>query len=391
MATVKTGLEVLIKNPLPELRNKRIGLLCNPASISSEIIHARDLLLKTFPDQMTAIYSPQHGFFAEKQDNMIESDNMVDSESGVPVFSLYGKTRVPTKEMFDFIDVLLIDLQDAGTRVYTFIYTMSYCLEAAKKYNKKVIVLDRPNPVGGEAVEGNVLHPDYTSFVGRFPIPMRHGLTIGEIAILFNEFYQINCDLAIIQMKNWKRSMYFQDTGLPWIPPSPNLPTPESAIVYPGQVIWEGTNISEGRGTTQPFEIFGAPFLDLKKIKNMVPDSTLSGVILRPVIFEPTSNKWAKQQCIGFQIHIMDPKKYRPYRLSLELLKAVICHHGDEFQWKAPPYEYEFEKMPIDLIIGDKKLRKTLENNESLERTENSWKDEIETFSSISKKYHLYS
>ena len=391
MALVKTGLEIVIENPLPELRNKRLGLLCNPASISSEILHAGDLLQKSYPGQLTAMYSPQHGFFAEKQDNMIESDNMVDRTSGIPVFSLYGKTRIPTREMFDPIDVLLIDLQDAGTRVYTFIYTMSYCLEAARAFQKKVIILDRPNPIGGKQVEGNILHPDCKSFVGRYPIPMRHGLTIGEIALLFNEYFGIHCDLEVIRMKNWERNMYFQKTGLPWVPPSPNLPTPVSAMVYPGQVIWEGTNISEGRGTAQPFEIFGAPFLDLDKIRSMLPEAVLSGVVLRPVAFEPTSNKWANKTCIGFQIHILDSEKFRPYRLSLELLKAIIHHHEKDFQWKSPPYEYEFEKMPIDLILGNRKLREAIENNENLEQAETSWKNEIQEFISVSRKYHLYS
>lgn len=391
MALVKTGLEIVIETPLPELRNKRLGLLCNPASISSRIIHAGDLLQKAYPGQLAAMYSPQHGFFAEKQDNMIESDNMVDRKSGIPVFSLYGKTRIPTREMFDPIDVLLIDLQDAGTRVYTFIYTMSYCLEAARAFQKKVIILDRPNPIGGEQVEGNILHADCKSFVGRYPIPMRHGLTIGEIALLFNEYFGIHCDLDVIQMKNWKRNMYFEETGLPWVPPSPNLPTPVSAMVYPGQVIWEGTNISEGRGTTQPFEIFGAPFLDLDKIRSMLPEAALSGVVLRPVAFEPTSNKWANKTCFGFQIHILDFAKFRPYRLSLELLKAIIHHHKKDFQWKSPPYEYEFEKMPIDLILGNRKLREAIESNENLEQAETSWKNEIQEFISVSGKYYLYS
>ncbi|RJP80487.1 MAG: DUF1343 domain-containing protein [Desulfobacteraceae bacterium] len=391
MTIVKTGLETLIENPLPEMKNKKLGLLCNPASISRDINHARDLLINAFPGQVKAMYSPQHGFFAEKQDNMIESDNMLDHKAGIPVFSLYGETRKPTKEMLDPIDILLVDLQDAGTRVYTFIYTLSYCMEAAKEFHKKVFILDRPNPIGGKIVEGNILNPEYASFVGRFPIPMRHGLTIGEIALLFNEFFNIHCDLSIIRMKNWKRDMIFQDTGLPWVPPSPNLPTPTSAMVYPGQVIWEGTNISEGRGTTQPFEIFGAPFLDLDTIGNAVPDDVLSGAVLRPVVFEPTSNKWSNRSCTGFQIHVTDPKTFRPYRLSLELLKAVVNHHRNEFQWKSPPYEYEFKKMPFDLISGDESIRKAIEKNQNLDRMETSWKKDIQAFLSLSQQYHLYS
>jgi uncharacterized protein YbbC (DUF1343 family) len=336
------------------------------------------------------MFSPQHGFFAEKQDNMIESASLADPQSGLPVFSLYGETRIPTREMFASIDILLIDLQDAGTRVYTFIYTMSYCMEVARKLRKKVVILDRPNPVGGRLVEGNILDTDYCSFVGRYPIPMRHGLTIGELARLFNDHFEIHCDLEVVPMANWKREMNFPDTGLPWVPPSPNLPTPAAAMVYPGQVIWEGTNVSEGRGTTQPFELFGAPFLDPEKIGNAIPADALAGVILRPATFEPTANKWEGTPCKGFQIHVTDPDTYRPYRLSLELLRAIYTHHRDAFQWKLPPYEYEFQKMPIDLICGKAAIREAIENNEEIGRLEGLWQDEIQDFLRISNQYHLY-
>jgi len=292
MVTVQTGLEKFIAHPPRSLSDGRLGLLCNPASIDMRFQHARELIYQQFPGKLTALFSPQHGFFAEKQDNMIESDDTIDPLLQVPVFSLYGKTRVPTKDMFDLIDTLIIDLQDAGTRVYTFIYTMSYCLEVAEKLGKKIIVLDRPNPVNGISVEGNCLKRDVASFVGRYPIPMRHGLTIGELAILFNSHFNIGCELEVVPMEGWNRHMYFQHTGLPWVPPSPNLPTPLSAMVYPGQVLWEGTNISEGRGTTQPFELFGAPFLSTNKIISGLESENLPGVILRKCVFEPTSNKW---------------------------------------------------------------------------------------------------
>ncbi|MGD9301312.1 MAG: DUF1343 domain-containing protein, partial [Desulfobacterales bacterium] len=340
--------------------------------------------------QLKALYSPQHGFFAEKQDNMIESGDMIDPLLQIPVFSLYGQTRIPEARMFEPIDVLLVDLQDVGTRVYTFIYTLSYCLEAAREHNIKVVILDRPNPINGTTVEGNCLAADCTSFVGRYPIPMRHGLTVGEIGTLFNDYFDIGCDLAVIPMSGWKRTMLFGDTGLPWVPPSPNLPTPMSTLVYPGQVLWEGTNLSEGRGTTQPFELVGAPFLDAPKILTTLEKAQIPGVVFRPAVFEPTSNKWQHTACNGFQIHVTDPQRYQPYTTTLHLLQAVILHHRDLFEWKAPPYEYEFERMPIDLIIGDRVLRKRLEKLEPIHEIQASWQEELEQFKDLSKDFHLY-
>ena len=390
MSSVQTGLERFIQTPPKWVLGKRLGLLSNPASIDGELSHARDLIDIHFPGQLKALYSPQHGFFAEKQDNMVESEDITDPILKIPVFSLYGHTRKPKKEILDFIDILIIDLQDAGTRVYTFMYTMSYCLEAAKNLNKKVIVLDRPNPINCIMVEGNCLSTDYTSFVGRYPIPMRHGLTIGELALLFNNHFSIGCDLEIIQMENWNRAMFFTHTSLPWIPPSPNLPTPVSAMVYPGQVLWEGTNISEGRGTTQPFELFGAPFINTENVLSTLGGNKIPGGMLRQTVFEPTSNKWKNQSCTGFQIHITDPDKYRPYITTLKLLQAVIVCHKERFEFTSPPYEYEYSKLPIDLIIGDRKIRRCIEKLEKIDAIEKSWKNELDDYKKISKKFHLY-
>jgi len=293
--------------------------------------------------------------------------------------------------MFDPIDILIIDLQDAGTRVYTFIYTMAYCLEAAQKYGKKVIVLDRPNPINGAVIEGNCLAPEYASFVGRYPIPMRHGLTIGELALLFNTHFKINCELEVMSLSGWNRKMYFADTGLPWVPPSPNLPTPSSAIVYPGQVIWEGTNISEGRGTTQPFELCGAPFIDTELILSTLSQHEIPGVFFRPVMFEPTSNKWKGRQCYGFQLHVTEPSAFQAYVTSLRLLQAVINHHREYFQWKSPPYEYEYHRFPIDLIIGDKHIRCCIENLDNLDEIVRAWQPSMNEFKEISRQFYLYS
>lgn len=387
---VYSGLEKFIGSHEKRNKNERLGLLANPASVDRNYAHARDLINRFFPGQLTALFSPQHGFFADKQDNMIESDHMHDDSLNIPVFSLYGETRQPSEKMFNTIDTLVIDIQDVGTRVYTFIYTMSYCMEAAARYGKKIIVLDRPNPVGGNAVEGNILSTEFSSFVGRFPIPMRHGLTIGEMALLFNDYFGISCDLEVITMENWERGMYFDDTHLPWVLPSPNLPTPGSACVYPGQVIFEGNNISEARGTTQPFEVFGAPFVDCDKIMDYIDPAFLSGIHLRRVAFEPTSNKWKNETCHGFQIHITDRNEYNSYSTSIALMQALIATCGDHFQWKQPPYEYEFEKLPIDLILGDRSIRERIENLDPVKNIEASWQDELEQFATLKQTFHLY-
>lgn len=387
---VTAGLEAFLSNPPPSLRDQRWGLLCNSASVDRHFIHARQRIHQRYPGCLKAIYTPQHGFFAEKQDNMIESGQTRDPLLDIPVFSLYSDTRIPTDEMLSPIDVLLVDLQDVGTRVYTFIYTLSYCMEAAAGRGKKIVVLDRPNPISGEEVEGNCLESDMRSFVGRYPIPMRHGLTIGELAILFNGPFKIDCDLDVVSMRGWRRGMYYQDTGLPWVLPSPNLPTPAATLVYPGQVLWEGTNVSEGRGTALPFEVFGAPYFDTDKISRYIGGRQIAGAVLRPLAFEPTSNKWQGQLCHGFQIHVTDPSVYRPYATTLLLLQAAMANHGDQFKWKPPPYEYEYEREPIDLIIGNRDIRVGLERFEDIGKMETDWRPETEEFINMSKRLHLY-
>lgn len=388
---VRTGLDNFRNAPPLELKGKRLGLLSNAASVDSHFRHAKEIIDGHFPGRLRVMLSPQHGFHAEKQDNMIESNHGRDKDLGIPIYSLYRETRKPSPEMLDPIDILLVDLQDVGTRVYTFFYTLSYCLEAMAELGKTVVVLDRPNPIGGVAVEGNLLGEAFRSFVGRYPIPMRHGLTIGELAQYVNERFQIRCDVKIIPMTGWKRSMYFEDTGLPWVLPSPNLPTPGSCRVYPGQVIWEGTNISEGRGTTLPFEQFGAPFLDPDSIRRGLETGADAGVVLRTTRFEPTSGKHAGNLCNGFQIHVTDRTRYRPYRLSLCLLQRILQEHGDEFQWKQPPYEYEYETLPIDLIIGNRKIREQIENHIPLAELEESWREGLDTFCRQSRPYRRYS
>ena len=395
MKPIQTGIEKLLADPPPILQGKRLGLLVNPASVAcldgdQRFQSTRELIAHHYPSQLKVLFSPQHGFFAEKQANMVPSEDLIDPLLKIPVFSLYGKIRIPTEAMLEPIDVLIVDLQDVGTRVYTFIYTMALCLQAARAYNKQVLVLDRPNPIGGNRIEGNCLKPEYASFVGMYPIPMRHGLTIGELALLFNDHFGIGCELSVISMAGWKRDMLYYDTGLPWIPPSPNLPTPTSALVYPGQVLWEGTNISEGRGTPQPFEILGAPFIDTARLEARIPRDKLAGIYLRPLAFEPVSDKWEKKLCRGFQLHIIDSTIYRPYRTTLSLLQAVVSVYPDAFEWRSAPYEYEFEKLPFDLITGDPSVRKAVEDLDPLEDLEQSWAEGLKCFDEIRRPYLLY-
>lgn len=386
----RTGLENLLASPPTWMAKHRLGLLCNQASVDGRFRHARHLIARRFPGALKALFSPQHGFFGEKQDNMVESDHMRDPDTGVPAFSLYGETRIPSEAMLASIDTLLVDLQDAGTRVYTFIYTLSLCMEAAGRYGKKVVILDRPNPVGGVLTEGNCLAPDCTSFVGRYPIPMRHGLTIGELGQLFNDRFGIGCDMVVVPMSGWRRSMLFRQTGLPWVAPSPNLPTPDSALVYPGQVLWEGTTVSEGRGTTQPFELFGAPWIEPRSVLRQIGGAPPDGIVLRPAVFEPTANKWAGRQCRGFQLHVLDPSAYRPYLTTLRLIRALLGESPNGFQWKPPPYEYEYEKMPFDLIAGDRKIRQQLEALCDPMEMARGWQEELDRFDRMVRRYHLY-
>jgi len=387
---IQVGLEVLLDSTEYSFADQKIAYLSNQASTTRELIHGRVVLQEKYGSQLTCLFSPQHGFFSEKQDNMIESDHTVDGVTGLPMYSLYGELRKPTPEMFESFDVLLIDLVDVGTRVYTFMYTMAYSMMTAAATGKKVIILDRPNPIGGKHIEGNILQDDCFSFVGLYPIPMRHGLTMGELALLMNTEYNIGADVSVVPVTGWKREDLFRDTGFPWVAPSPNMPTPECALVYPGQVIWEGTNISEGRGTTLPFEFVGAPFWQHQEILDFVNKTDLPGCYLRSIVFEPTSGKWANQSCTGFQIHVIDPAIFLPYRTTLAILQAIVILYPESFQYKEPPYEYEYERLPMDLIIGDKNIRKQLEEGQPMEEIEKQWLPELQEFDTLRTKYFLY-
>jgi len=387
---IRVGLEVLLDSSDYAFKGQKIAYLSNQASTTKSLVQGRIPLQQKYGSQLSCLFSPQHGFFSEKQDNMIESHHTVDGETGLPIYSLYGDLRKPTKEMYDSFDVLLIDLVDVGTRVYTFMYTMAYCMMTAAETGRKVVILDRPNPIGGRQVEGNILKDDCTSFVGLYPLPMRHGLTMGELALLMNKEFNIGADLSVVSVEGWARGTLFRDTDFPWVAPSPNMPTPECALVYPGQVIWEGTNISEGRGTTQPFEFVGAPFWDHQAILQYLQKTELPGCFLRPVVFEPTSGKWAESSCCGFQIHVTDAETFLPYRTSLALLQATKVLYPDNFQYKEPPYEYEYTRLPMDLIIGDQDIRLRLEAGEPIVELEQEWAGKLAEFDKLRSDYFLY-
>lgn len=387
---VTLGIEKLVSNPPREFEGKRLALLCNQSSTDRSLTHSRDVITSIFPGQLVCLFSPQHGFYSEKQDNMVESGHGRDPLIHVPVISLYAEKRKPDPEMFESFDILLVDLIDVGTRVYTFIWTVVYCLQTAAETGKKVVILDRPNPIGGHLVEGNLLQPEWKSFVGMMEIPMRHGMTMGELALMCNREMRIYADVDVIPLDGWRRNMLYADCGLPWVFPSPNMPSSFTALVYPGQVIWEGTNLSEGRGTTLPFELCGAPYFHPSDVLVYLHKTNLPGCLLRPLVFEPTSGKWAGMACGGFQLHVTDTHDFRPYRTTLALLKSVLKLYPDEFAYKQPPYEYEYTRMPIDLIIGDQNVRRAVESGADVEEIEKGWQNDLQHFEEHRTGYLLY-
>ena len=389
---MQTSLDIFQKNRPRALRDSRVGLIVHPASVNRKLEHAVDCFLNSRKIELKALFGPQHGIRGETQDNMVEWQGFRDKQTGLPVYSLYSNSRKPEPSMLKDIDVMVIDMQDIGSRYYTFIWTMELCMQACDEMNKSFVVLDRPNPLGGVLTEGPVLDMSYKSFVGQRPLPVRHGMTIGEIAsYLKNEFYP-SLDFHVIKMKGWKRKMWFDETGLPWVMPSPNIPTLDAAIVYPGMCLFEGTNLSEGRGTTRPFEIFGAPFIEPDKLAKELKSFKLYGVIFRPMYFQPTFQKHAGKLCRGAQIHVINREKFKPFKTGVAIIKAIHDLYPEYFQWKQPPYEYETEKMPIDILAGTDRLRKDIENGKSIEHMEEWWKEQCLEFQrKVRKRFLIYS
>jgi uncharacterized protein YbbC (DUF1343 family) len=385
---VTLGLEQLLESD--RLDGQRVALVCNPSSVDRHLRHAADRLAAHPRARLTAIFGPQHGFRSDVQENMIESGHAHDERRRVPVYSLYSETREPTAEMLRDVDVLVIDLQDVGTRIYTYIYTMANCLAAARTHGVTAIVCDRPNPIGGVGVEGPMLVVGYESFVGQYPIPMRHGMTIGELARLFNDAFTIGADLEVVKMRGWRRDMYFDDTDLPWVMTSPNIPTLDTCIVYPGTVLFEGTNVSEGRGTTRPFELVGAPWADAERFADEMNRIELPGAFFRPAVFEPTFHKHAKTNCGGCQIHVLDRATFRPVEAGVALISAFRASDPAQFAWRDPPYEYEHDKLPIDILAGSPETRERIDAGERARDIARSWEPSVAGFARLRERFLAY-
>jgi uncharacterized protein YbbC (DUF1343 family) len=384
------GIEKLCEKRADLIKGRRVGLVCNQASVDHDLRHSADVLKSVEGVNLTTLYGPQHGIRGDVQDNMVETPHTLDVETGLPVYSLYSETREPTEEMLRDVDVLVCDLQDVGCRIYTFVYTIANCMRAARGLGKRLIVCDRPNPIGGVAVEGNLLEPGFESFVGQFRLPTRHGMTAGELSKMFNERWGIGCDLEVLTMDGWSREQWFDETDAPWVLPSPNMPTLDSATVFPGTVHLEGTQVSEGRGTTRPFELVGAPYVEAGEFARRLESIGLPGVRFRPTNFLPTFQKHAGVTCGGVQIHVLERLELRPVVTGLAVVKTCFDLYGEDFRWKEPPYEYVFDKNPFDVISGTDRLRISIERGDSLEDLERSWRAELVEFEGIRQKYLLY-
>jgi len=387
---VELGLERLLEDHAPLLQRARVGLICNQASVDHGYQHAADLLHQHPSIDLRALFGPQHGIRGDVQDNMIETAHGVDRKTTLPVHSLYSETREPTEAMLSEVDVLVFDMQDVGCRIYTFVYTLANCMRAAARFGKRVVVCDRPNPINGVGVAGNVLEPEYASFVGQFPLPTRHGMTVGELARMFNEHFNIGCDLEVIPMNGWRREFWHDDTDAPWVLPSPNMPTVDSATVFPGTVHFEGTQVSEGRGTTRPFELIGAPYIDPDEYADKLNALNLRGVFFRSCAFQPTFQKHGGVTCGGVQIHVTNRDVFEPVLAGIAMVKLAHDMYPNDFRWKEPPYEYVYDKNPFDVIAGTNKIREAFEQGIELDAIAETWKRPLLEFKQLRESFLIY-
>lgn len=382
---VKTGLDVLVEQRMGTVRGARVGLVTNHSAVTRDLIHIVDAL-RSAGVNLCALFGPEHGVRGDVADGR-EITSYRDPRTGIIVHSLYGPTKKPTAEMLRDIEILLFDIQDIGARFYTYLYTMSYSLQACAENHRKFVVLDRPNPVNGIAVEGNVLDPAFASFVGLHPISIRHGLTIGEAARYFNNEFGFCTDLEVITCQGWKRRMFFDETGLTWIMPSPNMPTLDAAIMYTGLCFIEGTNVSEARGTAKPFEMVGAPFIDAYKLANHLNSLSLAGVRFRPTSFIPTSSKHQGELCHGVQVHLMDRTQVRTVELGLHVIKALHDLFKDAFEFRAS----SSGKFYFDLLLGTDKVRLAIQAGAPVQEIVESWRVDLWEYNRKRQAYLLYS
>ncbi|MBV9215223.1 MAG: DUF1343 domain-containing protein [Acidobacteria bacterium] len=387
----KLGIERLLNERLDLIRGKRVGLVCNQASVLPDSFRHEADVFHEHPDvNLTTLFGPQHGIRGDVQYNMIETPHVRDERTGIMVYSLYSEVREPTEEMLADVDTIVVDLQDVGCRIYTFIYTMANCMYAAAKFDKRVIVCDRPNPIGGGTVEGTITEHEFKSFVGQFELPTRHGMTSGELARMFNEHFAIGCELDVVEMEGWSREMWGDQTGLPWVLPSPNIPDVDTCVVFPATVHVEGTELSEGRGTTLPFFLNGAPFIDPYAWAAELRKFDLPGIAFREAFFRPWFAEFAGETCGGIQLHVTDRNALKPVLLGIAMIKTAFEMYPDKFQWRQGAYEYVFDKNPIDVICGTDKTRKQIESGEKLENIEASWTEGIAEFKKAREPYLIY-
>lgn len=388
---VQSGLDAVCRDLPSGLRGKRAGLLCHSSSITSDYRHITEVFGQNDRLRLAALFGPQHGLSGQTQDNMIEWEGAVDPVLGIPVYSLYGEHRKPTPSMLEGLDAFVADLQDVGARLYTYIWTVKLCMEACSDAGIPVYILDRPNPIGRIQADGPVLDEEYFTFVGGACIPLCHRMTIGEMALWIREKYFPRCELHVIRAAGWKRSMMYSDTGLPWVLPSPNMPTPQTAAVYPGTVLAEATNLSEGRGTVIPFELTGAPWILGRRLLKELRNRNLPGCSFRMHDFIPSFHKYAGEYCRGIQIHVTDASIFRPVITAMHLFDAIIrTSPAGSFRFNPPPYEYEYRLMPFDILAGDSRLREVLTEGLSLAEETERWEAQTETFLSEFRQMALY-
>ena len=389
---VRSGLEVLIHDEPWRIQGKKIGLVTHHSAVTSTLQHAVALLKAGRGWKLTTLFGPEHGIWGEAQD-MAHVDHSTDPSSDLPVYSLYGKSEEdlkPRREVLKGLDALVIDLQDIGSRYYTFVYTMAICMREAAPLGLPVIVLDRPNPIDGVHLEGNIREEKYSSFVGMFPLPTRHGMTAGELAGYFNKTFNLNCDLTVVPMSGWKRSMWWGDTGLPWVLPSPNMPTVFTAAVYPGMCLVEGTNLSEGRGTTHPFEFFGAPWLDSFKLAERLNRVDLPGVRFRPHFFIPSFQKHQGKVCGGVEMHVTNRAIFEPYRTGLWCVKIARDMNPEKFDWRRETYEFVSDRLAIDLLAGSSRFREIVEGGGDIDAWVREWEEPLHDFAKARQEFLLY-
>lgn len=378
------GLDVFLDNDFKKYKGKRIGLVTNMTGVNERLVPAIDLFFDHPDIELTVLFGPEHGIRGDAKEGEVVT-SFTDPETKLPVFSLYGKTRKPTEEMMDEVDVIVFDLQDIGSRYYTYIYTMAHVMEACAEYDKEFVVLDRPNPIAGERLEGNMVEEDVRSFVGLLPIPNRHGMTVGELARLFKHEFGYHCELTVIPMQGWKREMYYDDTGLFWVPPSPNTTTMDMMILYPGTCLVEGTNLSEGRGTTKPFEWIGAPFINGQALAEKFNARNIPGVLARPITFTPTYQKHKGENCSGIQLHIENRDKVHALKTGVALLETIATMYPDQFEFiESKPGRYFF-----DLLAGTKSLKDSILNGKT-DSFFAACEKQLEEFNKTREKYLIY-